>query len=52
MYNKIWHKYKFVRDLMYWNYNRKYLKWLKFAQKHSLFVDIKKDWLESMLKDK
>lgn len=47
--NKIWHKYKFVRDIMLWNHNRKYKKWLRFAKKYSLYVNITSEWLDSML---
>lgn len=45
--NYLWHNFKWVRDLLYWNYHRKLRKVSKFIEKHKLYpVNLDKDLLE------
>jgi hypothetical protein len=48
LHNKIWFNCKPYRDFLYWRFNRRFLKWVMFADRYKLYVHITPGYLREM----
>lgn len=48
----LWKNSRFFRDILYWNWNRKFIGWIVFARKHRLYVNTTPEYLDDMMKSR
>jgi hypothetical protein len=45
---RIWHRSRFVRDLFLASWNLRYRLWLRFANRHKLWLTLDQEYIESL----